>query len=272
MDDVLVSMADQVATVTINRPEVRNALRTQTYVELTESFLELADRDDIGVIVLRGAGDKAFCAGGDVRDQLDRTPSGARAHLRRVLALGQAMRGCGKPIIAAVRGYCVGGGHELHLMADLTIAAEDGVFGQVGPRVGGVPIWGATQILPLVVGEKRAREIVYTTRFYSAQEAESLGLINRVVSVGEFENEIQAFCDELLTKSSQSLRIAKVSMNYAVDAMWPAFSHGAELLSTIYGTDEQREGVQAFLEKRSPDYRRLRDELAGDDVVEPTTH
>lgn len=262
MEDIQISVADQVATITINRPEVRNALRTQTYLELTEAFGELADRDEIGVIVLRGAGDKAFCAGGDVRDQLGRTPSRARAHLRRVLALGQAMRGCGKPVIAAVRGYCVGGGHELHLMADLTISAEDGVFGQVGPRVGGVPVWGATQTLPLVVGEKRAREIVYTTRFFTAREAEAMGLINRVAPVEEFEDALREFCDELLSKSSQSLRIAKISMNSAVDALWSAFSHGAELLSMVYGTEEQREGATAFLEKRAPDYRRLRDELA----------
>lgn len=262
MDDVLVDVADQVATVTINRPEVRNALRTRTYIELAETFVDLADRAEVGVIVLRGAGEKAFCSGGDVKDQAGRTPEVARSHLRRVLALGQAMRGCGKPVIAAVRGYCVGGGHELHLMADLTISAEDGVFGQVGPRVGGVPIWGATQTLPLVVGEKRAREIVYTTRFYSASEAEAMGLINRVVPVDEFEEAVATFCDELLSKSSQSLRIAKISMNYATDAMWPAFSHGAELLSMMYGTDEQREGAQAFLEKRPPDYRRLRHELA----------
>jgi naphthoate synthase/2-ketocyclohexanecarboxyl-CoA hydrolase len=257
-EDIRYREDDQVAWITIDRPEVYNALRTRTYEELTAAVNLAADRSEVGVIVITGAGEKAFSSGGDVRDQRGRDPAGGRAHLRRVLALGTAMRGCGKPVVAAVRGYCVGGGHELHLMCDLTVAAEGSTFGQVGPRVGMVPIWGATEILPRVVGEKRARELLYTTRLIDAQEALAIGLVNRVVPAERLEAEVRELCDRMLEMSPQSLRIAKLSVNYAVDAMWPAFTHGAELVSMLYGSDEQVEGATAFAEKRRPDYRGMR--------------
>lgn len=254
-EDILVETHEGVCTLTINRPEVRNALRSQTYEELTEAVLEAADDRSVGVIVLTGAGDRAFSSGGDVKDQQGRGPDEGRTHLRKVLALGTALRNCGKPVIAAVKGYCVGGGHELHLFADLTIAADNATFGQVGPRVGMVPIWGATEILPRIVGEKRAREMVFTTWFYSAEEAERMGLVNRVVPLGELEAAVGEYCDRLLEMSPQSLRIAKLNMNHAVDAMWPAFTHGAELVASLYGSPEQQEGAAAFAEKRKPDFR-----------------
>lgn len=257
-EDIRYREEDQVGWITIDRPEVHNALRTRTYEELTAAVNLAADRPEVGVLVITGAGDKAFSSGGDVRDQRGRDPAGGRAHLRRVLALGTAMRGCGKPIVAAVRGYCVGGGHELHLMCDLTVAAEGSVFGQVGPRVGMVPIWGATEILPRVVGEKRAREMLYTTRLIDAAEALAIGLVNRVVPADRLAAEVRDLCDQMLANSPQSLRIAKLSMNYAVDAMWPAFTHGAELVSMLYGSEEQIEGARAFAEKRKPDYREMR--------------
>lgn len=263
-EDIRYREDDQVAWITIDRPEVHNALRTRTYEELTAAVNFAADRASVGVIVITGAGEKAFSSGGDVRDQRGRDQAGGRAHLRRVLALGTAMRSCGKPVVAAVRGYCVGGGHELHLMCDLTVASEDAVFGQVGPRVGMVPIWGATEVLPRVVGEKRAREMLYTTRLLDAAEASAIGLINRVVPAGELETAVRELCDKMLENSPQSLRVAKLSMNYAVDAMWPAFTHGAELVSMLYGSPEQLEGARAFAEKRRPDYRSMRNEPAGD--------
>lgn len=257
-EDIRYREDDQVAWITIDRPEVHNALRTRTYEELTAAVNHAADRGEIGVLVITGAGEKAFSSGGDVRDQHGRDQAGGRAHLRRVLALGTAMRSCGKPVVAAVRGYCVGGGHELHLMCDLTVASEDARFGQVGPRVGMVPIWGATEILPRVVGEKRAREMLYTTRLLDAAEAAEIGLVNRVVPAEQLETEVRTLCDRMLEMSPQSLRVAKLSMNYAVDAMWPAFTHGAELVSMLYGSPEQREGARAFAEKRPPDYRGMR--------------
>ncbi|MQA01780.1 MAG: 1,4-dihydroxy-6-naphthoate synthase [Streptosporangiales bacterium] len=246
------------ATITIDRPQVRNALRTKTYEELTTAIDAAADDPSVGVIVMTGAGDKAFCAGGDVNDQRGRDVAGGRNHLRRLLRLGSAIHDAGKPIIAAVRGYCVGAGHELHVMCDLTIASDDAKFGQVGPRVGSVPVWGATELLPRIVGEKRAREMIYTTRLYTAAEAESMGLVNRVVPAAELDDAVREMCDVLLSMSPQSLRIAKTSLNFAIDSMRAAFSSGAEMLSQLYGSPEQQEGAAAFLEKRRPDYGKFR--------------
>jgi naphthoate synthase/2-ketocyclohexanecarboxyl-CoA hydrolase len=255
MDDVLYEVEPGIAWITLNRPQVRNALRSQTYVELTESIIRAEEDESVGVIVIQGQGDEAFSSGGDVKDQRGRTQPEGRIHLRKVLGLGTAMRNCGKPIVAAVRGYCIGGGHELHLFADLTVAADNATFGQVGPRVGMVPIWGATEILPRIVGEKRAREMLFTTRFYNAAEAEAMGLVNRVVPLAELEDAVRELCQTILEMSPQSLRIAKLSLNYAVDAMLPAFNHGAELVSMLYGSPEQMEGAASFLEKRKPNFR-----------------
>lgn len=257
-EDLIYEAKDGVARITINRERVRNALRTRTYEELTAAVSAASDDGTVGVIVIRGAGDKAFSSGGDVNDQRGRTAAVGRIHLRRLLALGAAMQECGKPIIAAVRGFCVGAGHELHLMCDLTVCTTDSRFGQVGPRVGSVPMWGATQLLPRIVGEKKAREMIYLTKLYTAAEAERMGLVNEVVEPERFDEAVDTMCQRLLDASPQSLRIAKTSLNFALDSMRPAFTSGAEMLSLMYGTDEQGEGAAAFLEKRSPDFRKFR--------------
>ena len=257
--DVLYEKKDGVAMITINRPEKRNALRAKTYEELTAAFEDAAQDGGVGVIVLTGAGDKAFSAGGDVEGQAVRTPDIARAHLRRVEKLSTVIRGCGKPVIAAVNGYAIGGGHELHLFCDLTIASETARFGQVGPKVGSVPIWGATQLLPRIVGEKKAREMLFLCKQYTAQEALEMGLVNKVVPPAELMKEVSAWCQEILDKSPQSLRIAKLALNLESDATFHASFHaGAELLSMVTGNTENMEGVTAFLEKRKPNYRRFR--------------
>jgi dihydroxynaphthoic acid synthetase len=268
LEDILYEVNDGVATITINRARVRNALRTRTYEELTTAVTAAADDGTVGVIVITGAGDKAFSSGGDVNDQRGRTAAVGRIHLRRLLALGAAMQECGKPIIAAVRGFCVGAGHELHVMCDLTICTSDSQFGQVGPRVGSVPMWGATEMLPRIVGEKRAREMIYLTKLYSAEEAERMGLVNQVVAPDELDAAVDAMCQRLLDASPQSLRIAKTSLNFAIDSMRPAFTAGAEMLTLIYGSEEQGEGSSAFLEKRPPNYRRFRvnpEQVTGDE-------
>lgn len=257
-EDVLYEKTNGVAKITINRPEVLNALRRQTYEELEVAFTDAADDSEIGVIVLTGAGDRAFSSGGDVRTQAVRTPDTGRAHLRAVLKLGAAMRNGGKPIIAAVNGYAIGGGHELHLMCDLTIASDRAVFGQVGPRVGSVPIWGATQLLPRIVGEKKAREIIYLCLQYSAVEAMEMGMVNKVVPHEDLYNEVDDWCQQLLDKSPRSLRIAKTVMNHGSDLDYHSYIEGVELLAQTYGDEENLEGVQAFLEKRSPNYRKFR--------------
>lgn len=259
-EDVLYEKRDDgVARITINRPDVLNALRTQTYEELARAFRDAGEDPAIGVVVLTGAGERAFSSGGDVRYQRERTADSARVHLARTLELGMVMRNLGKPIIAAVRGYAVGGGHELHLWCDLTIAAENARFGQVGPRVGSVPVWGATQLLPRIVGEKKAREMLFLCRQYDAREAERMGLVNAVVPLDKLDEEVEAWCQEILDKSPTCLRIAKIALNHASDGdFYPSYVHEAELLALFTGTEEQREGQRAFLEKRKPDYRQYR--------------
>ena len=156
-DDIIYSAENGIATITINRAQARNAVRPQTYEELTVAF-GMAGRDNtVGVVVLTGAGDKAFCAGGDVKDQKGRSPSIQREHLRRVFALSTAMRMIDKPVISKVRGWCVGAGNEIHVFCDLSVASDNAKFGQVGPRVGAVPVWGACQLLSRLVGERKAR-------------------------------------------------------------------------------------------------------------------
>jgi dihydroxynaphthoic acid synthetase len=257
-EDISLVIEDQAAFITIERPEVRNALRSQTYEELTDAVKRVDRESAIGVAAIRGAGDKAFSAGGDLNEQGDRTAAEARTHFQKVLALGQTMRQCSKPIIASVAGYCVGGGHELHLFCDMTIAADNSQFGQVGTRIGMMPFWGATEILPRIVGEKVAREMLFTTRFFSAEEALAMGLVNRVVPLAELGTSTREMCDRVLDHSPQSLRIAKLCLNHAVDEMWPAFVAGAELVASVYGSAEHVEGVTAFREKRKPRYREMR--------------
>lgn len=257
-EDILYEERDGIAYITLNRPEVLNALRRQTYAELLDAFQRGADEPTVGVFVVTGSGDRAFCAGGDVRSQAVRTPESGRAHLRTILELGSAMRNSGKPIIAAVNGFAIGGGHELHLMCDLTVASDRAQFGQVGPKVGSIPIWGALQILPRLVGEKKAREIVYLCQRYSAAEALAMGLVNRVVEHEKLYDEVDSICQDLLDKSPRSLRVAKMLMNHATDLEYNTFVTGAEILASSYGDAENLEGVKAFLEKRDPDYRKFR--------------
>lgn len=257
-EDILYQKTAGVAKITINRPEVLNALRRRTYEDLTAAFTDAVDDPTVGVCVLTGAGDRAFSSGGDVRAQAERTPDSGRSHLRAILQLGSTMRNGGKPVVAAVNGFAIGAGHELHLICDLTIASEKAVFGQVGPRVGSVPIWGATQLLPRIVGEKKAREIVYMCKQYSANEAASMGMVNKVVPHEELYPEVDKWCQELLDKSPRSLRIAKTVMNHGSDLDYHSYIEGIELLAQTYGDEENLEGVQAFLEKRPPNYRRFR--------------
>lgn len=263
LNDVVYEKDGGVATITINRPEVLNALRGQTYQDLITALRESTDDDEIGVVILTGAGDRAFSSGGDVKGQKTRTVAAGRKHLHRMMELHALLRNSGKPSIAAVNGYSIGAGHELHLMCDLTIASEQARFGQVGPRVGSVPIWGATQMLPRMVGEKKAREILYLCRQYSAAEALAMGLVNEVVPHAELLPTARAWAEEILDKSPQSLRIAKTSLNFESDLLYSSFIHGIEMLAMTYGSAENMEGVNAFLEKRPPDYRKYRGDQIG---------
>ncbi|MDF2629332.1 MAG: menB [Symbiobacteriaceae bacterium] len=258
MSDVLFGCDGGSARITINRPEVHNAFRNQTLDELTEAF-EAANRDDgVGVIVLGAAGGRAFCSGGDVNEEDAFDPVRGRQHHRRLIRLSEAIRNGGKPVVCAVDGYCLGGGNSLMLLCDLTIATEGSVFGQVGPKMGSAPLWWSTQLLPRLVGEKRAREIVFLCRRYSAPEALQMGWINRVVPAAALEAAVQEWCETLLSMSPQALRIAKMSLNYESDQLWASVVHGLGLLAYAHGTEEFHEGTRAFLEKRRPDWGQFR--------------
>ncbi len=257
-EDILYEKQDGIARIVLNRPQVLNALREQTFDELTAAMRDAAEDESVGVVVLTGAG-ASFCSGGDVKGQSARTRGSGRRLMRKLGVLAMLMKTAGKPIIAAIRGYCLGGGNELQLLCDLTIAAEDAKLGQVGPRVGSVPVWGATQLLPRLVGDKKAREMIFLCPIFDAREAERIGLVNKVVPEAELEAETDRWCQTILDKSPQAIRIAKIALNMESDrAFYAAFAHQSELLTSTYGTAEHREGPQAFLEKRKPDFRRFR--------------
>jgi len=237
--DIGFAASDGVATVTINRPEKRNAVRPRTYDELTHAMHRAADDPEIGVVVLTGAGDKAFCAGGDISDQASCTPDVGRTHMRPLLGLSTVMRMMDKPILAKIRGYCVGGGNEIHLFCDMSFASERAIFGQTGPRVGSIPIWGACQLLARYVGERKAREIVFGCRQYSAQQALEMGLVNFVAKDEALDALVDEWCQEILNKSPQSIRIAKLALNAGSDQeFYQSYFPSSTLLASIYGNDE----------------------------------
>ncbi|MBI2206258.1 MAG: enoyl-CoA hydratase/isomerase family protein [Candidatus Rokubacteria bacterium] len=257
--DLLYTADKGVARITINRPERYNAFRLQTVEELIHAF-ERADADtDVGVIVLTGTGDKAFSSGGDVAGEAAFTPHKAWMFNRRLLNLSAIMRNTGKPVIGRINGFCIGGGNELNMLCDLSIASERAKFGQAGTRIGSVPIWYGTQMLPRVVGDKRAREIVLLCHQYTAAEAERMGWINRVVPHEQLDAAVDEWCRELLEKSPTALLVAKLSLNFDSDTLYPSVVHGFRMLNLgLHGSPEQKEGMTAFLEKRKPDFAPFR--------------
>jgi dihydroxynaphthoic acid synthetase len=256
--DILYDKNEGVASLTLNRPQVLNAFRTQTIVEMSQALKDASSDRSVGVVVIRGAGERAFCVGGDIGEMRDLTPEMGRLFLRRFADLLLRIRQVPMPVIAAVRGYCLGGGNEINVACDLTLAAESAVFGQVGPTVGSAPIFGGAQFLPGIVGEKRAREIIFLCQRYPASEAERFGWCNQVVPDDQFEAQLRAWTDRILELSPQALRASKVSLNYATDTLYGSFNNAIEMLTAIYGTEEFREGMDAFLEKRKPDFVRFR--------------
>jgi 2-ketocyclohexanecarboxyl-CoA hydrolase len=256
-EDILYEKHDGVAWITINRPQVRNAFRTRTVRELTEAFGDARWDPAVGVVVLTGAGDKAFCSGGD---QKERGQGGYATDERPmdVEALHSAIRHIPKPVIAMVNGFAIGGGHVLHVLCDLSIAADTAVFGQTGPRVGSVDAGHGTGLLARLVGEKKAREIWYLCRQYSAAEALAMGLVNKVVPLKNLKDEVEQWCRELLDKSPTALALAKQSFN--IDSEQRAgvaqFAHTA--LNLYYQTAEAMEGRNAFVEKRPVNFGQFR--------------
>jgi dihydroxynaphthoic acid synthetase len=257
-EDITYEVRDGVARITINRPEKRNAYRAETLDELIAAFRASETDRNVGVIVVSGAGDRAFCAGGDINWEEESDSAGALELARRATTLSMVMRTCGKPVIARVRGYAVGGGNELALLCDLTVASEDSKFGQAGPKMGSVPVWWGTQLLPRLIGEKRAREVVLLCQQYSAAEALQMGWINRVVPAEELDDAVDEWCDRLLELSPQALRVAKLSLNYESDQLWGSVFQGFQMISFIHDTDEFHEGTRAFLEKRKANFEPFR--------------
>jgi naphthoate synthase len=248
-----------IAKITIARPEVRNAFRPRTVIEISRA-LELAREDpEVGVIVLTGEGPDAFCSGGDqrVRGDTGYVDEGASVGRFHVTDLHVQMRRLPKPIVAMVAGYAIGGGHVLHLVCDLTIAADNARFGQVGPRVGSFDGGFGAGLLANVVGPKKAKEIWFLCRQYSAQEALEMGLVNTVVPLARLEQETVAWCREMLALSPFSLRLLKASFNAAEDGLSgiQQLAHDANLL--FYENAEAQEGRDAYMEKRRPDFSRF---------------
>ncbi len=252
--DILYEERDAVAHITINRPEVMNAFRGQTVEELLAAFLKAGWNKQVAVIVLGGSGDRAFCTGGDQSAHAGQY-DGRGVVGMPIDELHSTMRDVPKPVIARVQGYAIGGGNVLATLCDLTIASEKAIFGQVGPRVGSVdPGWG-TAYLAHVVGEKKAREMWYLCRRYSAQEALAMGLCNTVVAPDQLDAEVARWCAEIAEKSPTALAIAKKSFNASTEHIRGIGSLGFQALSLFYDTAESKEGVRAFMEKRKPDFR-----------------
>ena len=255
--DILYEKMEGVAWITINRPQVRNAFRTRTVRELTEAFHDARWDPAIGVVVLTGAGDKAFCSGGD---QKERGQGGYATEERPmdVEALHSAIRHIPKPVIAMVNGFAIGGGHVLHVLCDLSIAADTAIFGQTGPRVGSVDAGHGTGFLARVVGEKRAREIWYLCRQYTAGEALAMGLVNKVVPLKDLRAEVEQWCRELLEKSPTALALAKQSFNIDSEQRAGVAQFAGTALHLYYQTEEAMEGRNAFVEKRPVNFAKFR--------------
>jgi dihydroxynaphthoic acid synthetase len=257
-DEVLYSSTRGVATITINRPEVHNAVTDEHLSAICAHLRDAGADPAVGVVVLTGAGDRAFSSGGDVRWEqkggAQKLFDGGGPDVHRT------MRECLKPVIAAVKGWAIGLGNHLAYSADMTIAADNAVFGQVGPRIGSPADGWTVAYLAQIVGSKKAREMWYMCRRYDAWEAERIGLVNKVVPLADFDTELDRWCQELLAVSPTCLRILKASFEAAFDPMRQPLGHIQHLVAPGFmGSDEQREGAAAFLEKRKPDFRRSSD-------------
>jgi naphthoate synthase len=261
--DIKYETAEGIAKITINRPEVRNAFRPQTVVEMSDALERAREDVDVGVIILTGEGTDAFCSGGDQRVRGDSGYVGDDAAAKRgvgrfhVTDFHMQIRRCPKPVVAMVAGYAVGGGHVLHVVCDLTIAADNARFGQTGPRVGSFDGGFGASLLAEQVGVKKAKEIWFLCRQYDAQQALEMGLVNTVVPVDRLEEETVQWCREMLALSPFALRLLKASFNAAEDGLAgiQQLAHDTNLL--FYMSDEAQEGRDAYVQKRKPDFSKF---------------
>ncbi len=257
-EDIIYETGERIAKITINRPEVRNAFRPLTVEELSAAFKQAEEDPQIGVVILTGAGTKAFCSGGDQKVRGEGGYLDAQGVPRlNVLTLQRQIRLLPKPVIAMVAGYAIGGGHVLHVICDLTIAADNAIFGQTGPKVGSFDAGYGATYLARIVGHKKAREIWYLCRQYTAQQAFEMGLVNAVVPLDRLEEETIKWCREILEKSPLALRFLKAAFNADTDGLAGLQQLAGDATMLYYMTDEAKEGKQAFLEKREPDFTKF---------------
>ncbi|HEY4552851.1 MAG TPA: 1,4-dihydroxy-2-naphthoyl-CoA synthase [Bacillaceae bacterium] len=254
-EDILYETYNGIAKITINRPEKRNAFRPKTTMELIDAFSRARDNKDVGVIILTGAGDLAFCSGGDqsVRGHGGYVGEDNIPRLN-VLDLQRLIRVIPKPVVAMVAGYAIGGGHVLHVVCDLTIAADNAIFGQTGPMVGSFDAGYGSGYLARIVGHKKAKEIWFLCRQYNAQEALEMGLVNTVVPLEQLEEETVKWCEEMLEKSPTALRFLKAAFHADTDGLAGIQQLAGDATLLYYTTDEAKEGRDAFKEKRKPDF------------------
>jgi naphthoate synthase len=256
--DIRFEVAEGIAKITICRPEVRNAFRPQTVQELTMAFAEARERPDIGVVILTGEGPDAFCSGGDQRVRGDEGYVGVDGVPRlNVLDLQKQIRSLPKPVVAMVAGYAIGGGHVLHLVCDLTIAADNARFGQTGPKVGSFDGGFGASYLADVVGAKKAKEIWFLCRQYDAQQALQMGLVNTVVPLERLEEETVTWCREMLQHSPLSLRLLKSAFNAGTDGQAGIQELAGNATLLYYMSEEAQEGRNAYVEKRKPNFSRF---------------
>ncbi|HWE91911.1 MAG TPA: enoyl-CoA hydratase-related protein [Pseudonocardiaceae bacterium] len=257
--DVTYKVDNGLAWITINRPDRYNSFRARTVDELVKSFKRAWNSSEVGVICLTGAGTKAFCTGGDQKQRAETGDYGpSDSGLFEIDALHHVIRDVPKPVIAAVNGFAIGGGHVLHVLCDLTIAADNAVFGQNGPRVGSFDAGFGTGYLARAVGEKRAREIWFLCRRYSAEQAENWGLVNKVVPADQLHAEVRAWADEILALSPTALKVLKQSFNTDTEQFASVGQLAYSYLKTFGDSAEAQEGINAFNEKRKPDFAAYR--------------
>jgi naphthoate synthase len=257
-EDILYDKADGIAKITINRPEVRNAFRPLTIQEISHALQEAREDASIGVIILTGQGKEAFCSGGDQRIRKEagyRDEEGVQR--LNVLDLQRQIRTCPKPVIAQVAGFAIGGGHVLHIVCDLTIAADNAIFGQTGPKVGSFDGGFGASYLSRLVGQKKAREIWFLCKRYTAAEALAMGLINHVVPYEELEATTIEWCKKILEHSPLAIRCLKSALNADCDGQTGLQELAGNATLLYYMTEEAQEGHKAFLEKRKPDFNKF---------------
>ena len=249
---------DGIAKITINRPKVRNAFRPQTVAELQEAFNLVRDDGEIGVVILTGEGKEAFCSGGDQRVRGKAGYVDAKGVPRlNILDVQKQIRSLPKPVVAMVAGYAIGGGHVLHVVCDLTIAADNARFGQTGPRVGSFDGGLGSSYLSRIVGQKKAREIWFLCRQYDAKQALEMGLVNTVVPVDQLEEETLKWCREMLALSPMALRCLKAALNADCDGQIGLLDFAGNATLLYYLSEEAQEGRNAYVEKRKPDYKKF---------------